>query len=236
MCLAPMCVKASTSACLQCLHDIPFIEFDSYDQFVHLARSTHDAYQEFIVHLERYETVFCLRFPGVVNGDPLSQLKQDSGQLLQQMSTDTKKNHANRFRIRAWARDANHLIVLALQSCMLAYIYSAPTPQLKDLINVLKTQLDLLLGYPDCCWSWHGSGILRDLLKTSFCDRLVMNPYHGSMVTVEMVPIETWNQQKLALMMSRHTRLGKRATIGLVDSEILRHILGMLLREQVDLI
>ena len=96
------------------------------------------------------------------------------------------------------------------------------------MVNVLKTQLDLLLGFPDFCWSWYGPGIFRELLKTSFCDRLVLNGLI-KLYIVEMIPLEKWNKQKLALIMGRHRRLGACAAIGMIDSEILRQILDLVI-------
>ena len=116
-----------------------------------------------------------------------------------------------------WSVDANDALVLSLQSTMYAYLCTVQRASLAELLSLLHSHLDMMLGYPDCCWGWTGPGVLRDLVRTSFM----------SMTPGFLLPVSRWPQHQLALLMATHARLGAGSGLCDFDSELLRTVLEL---------
>lgn len=121
-----------------------------------------------------------------------------------------------------WTREVNSYIVFALRSALVAFLCESSTPTIGEIRGVMRAIADSMLGFPDCCWGWHGSGVLRELLSTSFYAFV----YPASL---NLVPKCKWPLHEVAMMMCTHTRLGRKSPLHDVDSEILRYILQLVL-------
>lgn len=121
-----------------------------------------------------------------------------------------------------WAVDTNNYIIFALRSALMACLCEAVNLCLKELRGIMHALTDSMLGFPDCCWGWHGSGVLRELISSSFYALMLRS-------TVNLVPKLEWHEYQLAMLMTTHTRLGISSPARDIDSEILRYILQLVL-------
>ena len=198
---------------LRFAHNTPSIEFDSFDEYVQLVVQARSIYHELLVT--------ALSFSSARGG---------SGVRLKQSWTHMRREgvrallHATKCAAWAagWAHDANDMIVISLRATAHAYMSHARDVVADELSLILASQLDFLLGYPDCCWGWGGGGGLRDMLRTSFY--AIATPSQMNIVSKSQ-----WPLHGLALLMATHRRLGAGCGLRDCDSELFRVLLGMVL-------
>ena len=119
-----------------------------------------------------------------------------------------------------WAHCANDALVFALKASTCSYAWHFKRFILSVLIEILNSQLDCLLGYPDCCWGWTGPGVLRDLVSSSF--HAMISPPR-----VLFVAKTKWPLHMVALLMARHPRLGAKSGIRDVDEHLVCRLLQL---------
>lgn len=183
----------------------PLAAFDSFDRYITLSMTARNDYRR----LMRVEQTACFSRSRLdVRMCSWPKARREGAALLRQVVGDAEG-------AAAWAGDTNDALVFSLRASACAYAWHHPRFALSDLLDLLYTQLDFLLGYPDCCWGWTGPGVLRELMHTSFYAMI-------SPPTILFVPRSAWPLHQLALLMARHPRLGARSGLRDTDEHILR--------------
>lgn len=202
----------------------PVVAYDNFDEYVTLVVETRDRYHNLMVEelstcrwKHRQQTPYTTHLvPNTLRVGSVctwNRLRHEGAVMLLFAAKDTPN-------ALGWSLDANDAIVISLQAAMFAYICNVVRPSHAELVNVLHSHIDTLLGYPDCCWGWQGPGVLRDLVRSSFM--AMISPPHVSLISKSK-----WPLHEEAVAMARHERLGKDALLGSLDSDVLCYILHL---------
>lgn len=201
----------STSAL--CLHT-PCIDFDSFGEFVETVIRVRTQYQA-IVSAELEIRFMKDRWVNELSMCSWRRLLRDGPRVLH----TTARSNPEHWQ---WAQDANLYIVFALKSALSAYMCETTRQSIDETRHMMRAMTDSMLGFPDCCWGFHGTGVLRELLTSSF---------HACVVPNEVILISkhTWPMHQIALLMSTHARLGCNAPLHHLDAEVIQYILHLVL-------
>ena len=194
---------------LRLAEDTPVVGYESFDSYVHAAMASRDEYHRIMSEELRAEKWKHVHWGANCT---LSRTYREGVNALLMAVTPSAI---------AWAHNANDFIVFSLRITMTSYLMHTDKTR-SELEEFMHTNLDLLLGYPDCCWGWRGPGILRDLLQTSF-HTLV------SSQVVSLIPKSQWPQHTIAFLMTNHPRLGSNSPLHSCDRDLLHVILCMVI-------
>lgn len=192
----------------------PCIAFDSFSDYVETVIRVRTQYQA-IVSYELEIRFMKDRWVNELSMCGWRRLLRDGPAVLHATARSTPEQ-------LQWACDANVYIVFALRAALVACMCELTRPSIDETRHMMRAMTDSMLGFPECCWGFHGSGVLRGLLTSSFHAFVIHND-------VNLVSKHTWPAHKLALLMSTHARLGRDSHLTDLDGEVMQYILQLTL-------
>ena len=127
----------------------------------------------------------------------------------------------------AWLSHCNMMTLLQLQLCVDTFFIGLEMYHLKcthaSLKRVLCHTMNVILGYPDCCWGWKGPGIMQRILCRNF---VIVKSSIDFLVPRCGIP-----SSLQAFCMGMHERLGEKSRVKVLVDDVLRIILGVFCRD-----
>jgi hypothetical protein len=126
-----------------------------------------------------------------------------------------------------WLSHCNMMMLLQLQLCVDTFFTALEIHHLKcthaSLKRVLIDTMNIVLGYPDCCWGWKGPGIMQRILCRNF---VIVKSSIDFLVPRFQIP-----SSLQAFCMGLHDRLGEKSQVKVLVDDVLRIILSMFCRD-----